>query len=147
MRPQTCSSCVECLPSSGQTTDLSLSLRPSGTGSKPWEPRRLTLSRDRPGRTDTAKASTGECEMNCSTERYSTRCGKPKLLSKDGGTITTPNDPIVHWDIARLRQKPTSRWTKGQSCTNFQIGPLKWGCSSICRTIENLKTTKTIFKN
>ena len=86
-------------------------------------------SRDRPGRTDTAKASTGECEMNCSTARYSTRCGKPKLLSKDGGTITTPNDPIVHWDIARLRQKPTSRWTKGQSCTNFQIGPLKWGCS------------------
>ena len=83
-------------------------------------------------KTDTAKASTGECEMNCSTARYSTRCGKPKLLSKDGGTITTPNDPIVHWDIARLRQKPTSRWTKGQSCTNSQIEPLKWGCSKLC---------------
>ena len=35
----------------------------------------------------------------------------------------------MHWYIARLRQKPTSRWTKGQSCTNFRIGPLKWGCS------------------
>jgi hypothetical protein len=61
--------------------------------------------------------------------KSSTRCGKPKLLSKDGGTTTTPNDPIVHWAIARLRQKPPYRWTKGQSCTNFQIGPLKWGCS------------------
>ena len=25
--------------------------------------------------------------------------------------------------------RPPSQWTKGQSCTNFQIGPLKWGCS------------------
>jgi len=31
--------------------------------------------------------------------------------------------------MARLRQKPPSSRTKGQSCTNFQIGPLKWGCS------------------
>ena len=28
-----------------------------------------------------------------------------------------------------LHQKPRYRWTKGQSCTNFQIGPLKWVCS------------------
>ena len=28
-----------------------------------------------------------------------------------------------------LRQRPSFRWTKGQSCTNIQIGPLKWGCS------------------
>ena len=39
---------------------------------------RLTLSRDRPGRTDIAKASTGECEMNCSTARYSTHYAKLK---------------------------------------------------------------------
>jgi hypothetical protein len=73
----------------------------------------------------------------------STRCGKPKLLSKDGGTITTPNDPIVHWDIARLRQKPTFRWTKGQSCTNFQMGPLKWGCSKLTNS-KNETTSKSL---
>ena len=37
----------------------SSSLRPSGTGSKLSEPRQLTSSPARPGRTDTAKASTG----------------------------------------------------------------------------------------
>mgnify|MGYP001584624728 FL=1 len=89
-----------------------------------------TSSRDYPRRTDIAKASMGECATSCLTAKSSTRCGKPKLLSKDGGTTTAPNDPIVHWAIARPRQKPPSRWTKGQSCTNFQSGPLKWGCSS-----------------
>lgn len=33
-------------------------------GSKPWKPRQLTLNLDHPGRTDTAKASMGKCEMN-----------------------------------------------------------------------------------
>ena len=109
---------------------LSLSLRPSGTGINQMEPRPPpTSSRDHLGRTDTAKVLTGECEMNYSTARYFTRCGKLKSLSKDGETITTPNDSIVHWAIARLRRKPLYRWTKGQSCTNIQIGPLKWGCS------------------
>ena len=28
-------------------------------------------------------------------------------------------DPIVHWATAHLRQRPSFRWTKGQSCTNF----------------------------
>ena len=56
-------------------------------------------------------------------------CVKPKLSLKDGGTITTPNDHTVHWVTAHLRQRPSCPWTKGQSCTNFQIGPLKWGCS------------------
>jgi len=37
---------------------------------------------------------------------------------------TTPNDPIVHWATAHLRQRPSSRWTNGQSRTNFQLGPL-----------------------
>jgi hypothetical protein len=36
----------------------------------------------------------------------------------------------VHWANAHLRQRPSFRWTKGQSCTNIQIGPLKWGCSA-----------------
>ena len=52
-----------------------------------------------------------------------------KSSSKAGGNITTPSDHTVHWATARLRQRPSFRWTKGQSCTNFQIGPLKWGCS------------------
>ena len=54
-----------------------------------------------------------------------------------GQTITIPqtDDWEAHTaevvEIADdvLRQKPPSRWTKGQSCTNFQIGPIKWGCS------------------
>ena len=43
--------------------------------------------------------------------------------------ITTPNNHIVHWGTVRLRQRPSSRWTIGQSCTNFQFGPLKRDCS------------------
>jgi len=39
------------------------------------------------------------------------------------------NDHIVLWATAHLRQRTSFRWTKGQSCTNFQFGPLKWGCS------------------
>ena len=71
---------------------------------------------------------------------------KPKSLSKDGGTITTPNDHIVHWAAAHLRQRPSSRWTKGQSCTNFQFEPLKRGCSLVpylTRTlvIKNIRKT------
>ena len=62
-----------------------------------------------------------------------------KLLSKDGGTTTTPNDPIVHWAIAHLCQRPSFRWTKGQSCTNIQIGPLKWGCSSRLLQLQSIK--------
>src|SRR5680860_87040 len=65
----------------------------------------------------------------CIRDRYSTRCVRPKSSSKGGGPITTPNDPIVLWVTAHRPQKPSSRWTKGQSCTNFQLGPLKWGCS------------------
>ncbi len=56
-------------------------------------------------------------------------CAKPRSSSKAGGTTTTPNDHTVLWATARLRPKPSSRWTKGQPCTNFQLGPLKWGCS------------------
>jgi len=37
--------------------------------------------------------------------------------------------PLLHWANARLRRKPLYRWTKGQSCTKIQIGPLMWACS------------------
>ena len=32
------------------------------------------------------------------------------------------------WITAHLRQRPSSRGTKDQSCTNFKVGPLKRGC-------------------
>jgi hypothetical protein len=41
----------------------------------------------------------------------------------------------VHWATAHQRPKPSSRWTKGRSCTNFQYGPLKWGCSVLKKYI------------
>lgn len=47
------------------TTALSSSPRPSEIGSRRLGQRPHTSSQDRHGRTDTAKASTGECEMNC----------------------------------------------------------------------------------
>ncbi len=37
--------------------------------------------------------------------------------------------PTALWATAHRPRKPSSRWTKGQSCTNFQIGPLKGGSS------------------
>lgn len=68
--------------------------------------------------------------LNFSDSTLNLACyAKPKSSSKNGGTITTPNDHIVLWDIAHLRQRPSSGWTKGQSCTSFQFGPLKRGCS------------------
>jgi glycosyltransferase involved in cell wall biosynthesis len=46
-----------------------------------------------------------------------------------------PAHPTLHlrrsvYDTAHLRQRPSSRWTKGRSWTNFQLGPHKWGCSA-----------------
>ena len=77
---------------------------------------------DYPGRKGTAKASMGEWGMNCWTAKSSIPWVKPKSSLKDGGTITTPNDHTVHWVTAHRRQRPSCSWTKGQSCTNFQIG-------------------------
>lgn len=37
------------------------------------------------------------------------------------------NDHTALWATALRLRKPSSRWTKGRSCTNNQIGPLKWG--------------------
>ena len=71
------------------------------------------------------------CSLFKATAKSSIPCVKPKSSLKDGGTITTPNDHTVHWVTAHLRQRPSCSWTKGQSSTNFQIGPLKWGCSGV----------------
>jgi hypothetical protein len=47
------------------------------------------------------------------------------LAQEQCGEVTITQ---MNWDIAHLRQRPSYRPTKGQSCTNFQSGPLKWGC-------------------
>ena len=130
MLSQTCSSCAACQLTSGQITAQSSSLRLSETGSKRSEQRPRISSLGHPGKTATAKASMGGCETNCSTAKSFTRCAKHKSSSKAGGNTTTPSDHTVHWATAHQRPKPSSRWTKGRSCTNFQYGPLKWGCSS-----------------
>ncbi len=44
--------------------------------------------------------------------------------------------PAGQWTPSCSALSPTgtrgqsSRWTEGQSCTNFKFGPLKWGCSA-----------------
>ena len=40
---------------------------------------------------------------------------------------------------AHQHQRHSSRWTKGQPCTNFQFRPLKWGCS---RAINGSRTIR-----
>ena len=129
MLSQTCSSCAACQLTSGQITVQSSSLRLSETGSKRSEQRPRISSLGHPRKTATAKASMGGCETNCSTAKSFTRCAKHKSSSKAGGNTTTPSDHTVHWATAHQRPKPSSRWTKGRSCTHFQYGPLKWGCS------------------
>jgi hypothetical protein len=53
------------MPISDHTTAMSSSLRPSEIRLKLWEPKLPTFNPDHLGRTDAAKASTGECEMSC----------------------------------------------------------------------------------
>jgi len=43
------------------------------------------------------------------------------------GNTTTPRDHTVHWATDHRPQNPSSRWTKGQSCTNIQHGPVNGG--------------------
>ena len=50
-----------------------------------------------------------------------------RRYGRNGGSTTTRNDHTAHWAIARQPRKPSSRWTKGPSCTNFQNGSLRWG--------------------
>ena len=133
------------MPTSVQITAPSSSLRLSKAGSKLLERKQHTSSLGRLGRTGIAKASTSGCEMNCWTAKSFTRCEKLKSSLKDGGTIATPNDHIVHWATAHLRQRPPFRWTKSQSCTNFQFESLKWGCSLVPNFMRTL-VTKNIRK-
>ncbi len=66
------------VPTSGLTAAQSSSPRPSEIGSRRLEQRPHTSSQNLHGRTDTAKASTGECGMNCGTVRSYSRSGRPR---------------------------------------------------------------------
>ena len=79
---------------------------PVGQGSGPRQHR---SSQGRPGNTDTAKTSMGECVTNCSTAKSSTHCAKLRSSSKAGENSTTPNDPTVHSDTDHRPRKPSSQ--------------------------------------
>ena len=49
--------------------------------------------------------------------------------SKAGGGTTTQSGPTALWDTDHRHRKPSSRWTSGLSCTNYQIGPVGSGYS------------------
>ncbi len=114
-----------------QTMALSSLLRPFRIGLPLSVPRLPTSSQDHFGRTGIVKALMVASGMNSSTAKFSTRSEKHQSSLKNGGSTTTQRDRTVHWATALQRQRPSYRWTKGQSCTNFQIAPLKWGRSNV----------------
>ena len=86
------------------------------------------------------------CVTNCSTVKSSTRCGKPRSLSKVGGITTTPSarmplsvtnhqhrrSSCLHSPRGQLRyadrlRRP--RWRYRQLSTNIPPGPLNAGRS------------------
>ena len=50
---------------------------------------------------------------------------------------TTQRDHTVHWATAHQLLKRKYPWITGQSCTNNQFGPVRWGCSR-CQTINSI---------
>lgn len=46
----------------------------------------------------------------------------------DGSRLILTNIPAEN--VMYIDGVEAAGMTKGQSCTNFQIGPLKWGCSA-----------------
>ena len=44
-----------------------------------------------------------------------------RRYGRNGGSTTTRNDHTAHWAIAHRSQKPSSRWTKGPSCTRCSV--------------------------
>ncbi|QDL94114.1 hypothetical protein FDP22_19845 (plasmid) [Paroceanicella profunda] len=45
----------------------------------------------------------------------------------DGAAITLPSGPTALWAIGHQHLRQPSRWTTGQSCTNFQTRPPERG--------------------
>ena len=88
------------------------------------------LENDHPahrGRTAIALASTRGSKTNCSTARSSTPSRKPGSSSSSGVATTTPSDRTMPWAGDHPHRKASPRWTRGLSCTNFQLGPLGGG--------------------
>ena len=86
------------------------------------------------------------CETNCSTARYSTRCGKPRSSSRAGVVTTTlfgrmllsatnhqhrrsscPHSPRGRLRYVERLRRP--RWRNRQRQTNIPSGPLNEGWS------------------
>ena len=99
-------------------------------GSTPSARKRLILRQVRLGRTGMLKASMAKCVTNFWTGRYSIHSKKRTSSSSNGAFTTTQNILIPLSDIARQRQKQTSRQTRSRSCTNFQDGSINWGWSA-----------------
>ena len=47
---------------------------------------------------------------SCSTARSSTRCVKPRLLSRAGGATTIQSDRTPHLATGRQHQRPVALW-------------------------------------
>jgi transposase InsO family protein len=52
---------------------------------------------------------------------------RPKSSSSNGGATTTRSARTAPSAIVRRRQKASSQWTRGLSCTNKSVGPLSGG--------------------
>ena len=96
-------------PTSDQTMVLSLWQKPSGAGSLPLVPGRLTLNPAHPGKTAIARVSTQGSGMNCSTGRSSTPSKRHKSSSNSGGDTTTRKDRIQHRDTGSRHRRPSSQ--------------------------------------
>ena len=70
-----------------------------------------------PGRTASSSRSMPACATNCSMARSSTRCAKPRSLSKAGGAITTLSGPMPRSATTLQRRK--------SSCQRLQHGRLR----------------------
>jgi len=75
----------------------------------------------------------GEFGMNCSMAKSFTPCGKPKLSSKDGGTITTPSDHTVHWATAHQRLQHRSNGPTANHALTFNLAQFALAMHSLMR--------------
>src|SRR3974390_3333294 len=94
----------------------------------------------------TSRASTHACVMNCSMEKSSTRCERPKSLSRAGGATSTRSGRTNRSATSHQRQRYSSqhsprgrlryaerlrrpRWRNDKLSTNIPPGPLRGGRS------------------
>ena len=118
---------VACPPTYAPITARRSLLKPSGTGSRPSAQKQPTSNPPHLGSMDTASVSTHAAVTNCSTGKSFTTCEGRRFSSNHGGGTTTQNDHTALWATNHRPRKPSSRWTKGLSCTNNQTAPLNGG--------------------